>query len=308
VGPNDVVLIDSHMHIYPSREIGQALKDGYDIPDYGKKQDVAISTCSGTVEEAREEMDRAGISKAAVLNIFLLPDAPGPPDGLWWPANLPLAAWSEELRQSNEWTCSLADLDARLVPFLSVHPGVMSASESVAHIEALTDGAGARGIKLHPTAQRIHPADPALDAIYALCVQRHLPLVAHTGVDVRGQEFAEFKAFTRVIERFPGLKLILAHLGGRFWRDAVSFAQTYPTVLFDLCEIIEWTDAEHGPTLQQLGRIIHDIGADRVLMGSDFPWYDLDRTVDLVMSLPYLSDEEKELIMGRNASSVLNLS
>jgi predicted TIM-barrel fold metal-dependent hydrolase len=43
------------------------------------------------------------------------------------------------------------------------------------------------------------------------------------------------------------------------------------------------------------------------MMGSDFPWYDLDQTVDRVMSLPLLSMEEKEGIIGANAERILRI-
>ena len=43
-------------------------------------------------------------------------------------------------------------------------------------------------------------------------------------------------------------------------------------------------------------------------MGSDFPWYDLDHTVDRVMELPLLSREEKEGIMGANAVRILDMT
>jgi hypothetical protein len=43
------------------------------------------------------------------------------------------------------------------------------------------------------------------------------------------------------------------------------------------------------------------------MLGTDFPWYDLDRTVELVMELPVLSAGEKEEILGANAVRILNL-
>lgn len=42
-------------------------------------------------------------------------------------------------------------------------------------------------------------------------------------------------------------------------------------------------------------------------MGSDFPWYDLQHTVERVLDLPILSQEEKEGIMGANAETILGL-
>ena len=43
------------------------------------------------------------------------------------------------------------------------------------------------------------------------------------------------------------------------------------------------------------------------MMGSDFPWYDLDHTVERIMELPVLSNEEKEGILGANAVRILGL-
>jgi predicted TIM-barrel fold metal-dependent hydrolase len=302
-----VLLIDSHIHIYPTRAEGAALKRAFTPTEYGAKADVVYSGRDGAPAEASEAMDEAGIASAAVLNIYEIPGFPGPPGGGWWPASPPHAERRDELMASNEWLCGLTVSDRRLLPFISVHPGVMTAADTRAHAEDLFARAGARGMKLHPIGQRTHPADPALDGAYALCAEIGAPVVAHSGTDVRGLGFSHLDAFVPVLERHPRLKLVLAHLGGGQWRHAADFAAQYPRAHFDLCEIIEWTDAEHGPTRAQLSALIKRIGPERVLMGSDFPWYDLDRTVDLVLDLPGLSAEETTGILGRNAAALLDL-
>jgi predicted TIM-barrel fold metal-dependent hydrolase len=307
VNLDGVLLIDSHIHIYPTREIGERLKSSYAILDYGEKDDVVFSPRSGVLDDAVAAMDESGVACAAVLNIFELPSWASPPAGRFWPASPPLAALRDDLTASNEWICGLRDRERRLLPFLSVHPGIMTASDTVAHVTDLFDHRGARGVKLHPTTQRIDPADPAMDGVYAFCAERGAPVIAHSGTDKKGEGLADLQAFSPVLERFPDLRLVLAHLGGGLWEHAEDFAAAHPRALFDLCEIIEWTDAENGPSRDQLGGLIQAIGAERVLMGSDFPWYDLDRTVDLVMDLPHLSQEEKVAIVGRNAATLLGL-
>ena len=49
------------------------------------------------------------------------------------------------------------------------------------------------------------------------------------------------------------------------------------------------------------------IGADRVMLGSDFPWYDPVRTADLVAGLPGLGTEERAAILGGTAVRLLDL-
>ena len=46
--------------------------------------------------------------------------------------------------------------------------------------------------------------------------------------------------------------------------------------VFDCSEIMAWTGALKAPTNLELAHIIKEIGPDRVMMGSDFPWYDVD--------------------------------
>ena len=53
--------------------------------------------------------------------------------------------------------------------------------------------------------------------------------------------------------------------------------------------------------------MIIDIGPERVMMGSDFPWYDLDHSIERVFSLPLLSQEQKKRIIGANAVDILGL-
>jgi hypothetical protein len=110
-----------------------------------------------------------------------------------------------------------------------------------------------------------------------------------------------------VLAAFPNLTIVLAHLGGATWDQALEIARAYPNACFDCCEIIEWTGAPNALTDAQLARLIANIGPERVMMGSDFPWYDLDRQVERIMELPILSREQKEAMMGANAIRIVGL-
>ena len=65
--------------------------------------------------------------------------------------------------------------------------------------------------------------------------------------------------------------------------------------------------AQMPPSEEQLAKLIKDIGSHRVMMGSDFPWYDLDHTVERVMELPLLSTEDTDGLLDANALNILNL-
>jgi predicted TIM-barrel fold metal-dependent hydrolase len=166
---------------------------------------------------------------------------------------------------------------------------------------------GARGLKLHGAVQGFSMADERLWPVYGLCQELGLPVLGHGGPDRQGGGFAEPKAFGAMLKAFPRLKVIIAHMGGATWRQSPEIAALYPNAFFDCCEIIEWTGAPNAPSDEELARLIRTVGPDRVMMGSDFPWYDLDHSVQRVSELPVLSAAEKEAIMGANAMRILGL-
>ena len=132
-------------------------------------------------------------------------------------------------------------------------------------------------------------------------------MIGHSGPDRDGNGFAEPRAFGAALAAFPDLTIVLAHMGGATWQQCREIAETYPNAYFDCCEVMEWTHSENGPSDEELSRLIADVGPERVMMGSDFPWYDLGRSVDRVMELPLLWAAEKERIIGANAVRVLGL-
>ena len=57
---------------------------------------------------------------------------------------------------------------------------------------------------------------------------------------------------------------------------------------------------------EQLTRMIRRHGAEKVLLGSDFPWHRSEEEIALIRSLP-LTEEEKAMILGGNAQRLLGL-
>jgi predicted TIM-barrel fold metal-dependent hydrolase len=90
----------------------------------------------------------------------------------------------------------------RLVAFCRVDP----------HADAVTEAgrcldAGARGIKLHPRAERFTLSEPAVREIVALAHERGVPVLIHAGrgIPALGQDTV------RLSGEFPRARLILAH-------------------------------------------------------------------------------------------------
>jgi uncharacterized protein len=312
----DPIKVDVHMHLYPSAESGAWWKGGYEIWEYGARDGISFSRSNGTVDEALVAMEKAGFQHGVAVNLLSV-DLFRDEAMAMLPQDLPAeeraraaaeidGSMAERFRASNRWLVDALEPIPRLTPYVGVDPWALSPARNVEHLREMAER-GARGIKLHPVAQRFEPGDPRMHDVYAACEELGLVVLSHTGSAKGGESFAEPRAFAGVLERHARLEVVLAHLGGGSWHQTLALAEAFPRVAFDLCEIIEWTGAPGAPTDQELARMIRGIGPERVMLGTDFPWYDLDRTVELVMRLPLLSDGEKQGILGANAVRILEL-
>jgi predicted TIM-barrel fold metal-dependent hydrolase len=311
----DPIRVDVHMHLYKTKDVGEWWKRGYEIWEYGPKDDVHFSSYSGTVEDAIEAMSTAGFDHGIGLNLFAvelsrreaisrIPDEFEGEERERAVAEID-ATLGKRYRESNRWLCDALAPFPQFTPFVAADPWVLPPELNAAHLREMAD-AGARGIKIHPAAQAFAPSDPRMSVVFETCRDLGLAVLSHTGSS-NGEAFAEPAAFADMLQRFPDLTVVLAHLGGGAWHQTAELARAFPRVSFDLCEVIDWTGAPNAPTDEQLAALIRDVGVDRVVFGTDFPWYDLDHTLKRVMELPILSSEEKEKILGANAARILGL-
>jgi uncharacterized protein len=95
-----------------------------------------------------------------------------------------------------------ADSHGRLTAFCRVDPRADAVSEARRCLDA-----GAKGIKLHPRAERFTLSEPAVRDIIALAHDRRVPVLIHAGrgIPALGQDTV------RLSGEFTGARLILAH-------------------------------------------------------------------------------------------------
>jgi predicted TIM-barrel fold metal-dependent hydrolase len=299
------VRIDTHLHLYADPAQGAFETSAYPIDEYGAFDGVRYSARSGGVDEGLAALDEAGVDRAWVLGSFELPGLPHPPAGAsHWPEPPAFAEFADDLLAYNLWLCDLARAEPRLLPFVTVNPAVVSARTAADQVDRLIRDKGARGLKLHPIAIRTYPDDPGLTAVFDVVQDAALPVVVHCGPDRRGFGWSLPGAVGAILDRHPRLPLVLAHLGGAAWRDLAAVADRYPQARFDLSEIVNWIGAPLAPSADRLVALIRRVGIDRVMTGSDFPWYDPVVTVSIVESLPGLAADDRASLLGEAAAKL----
>lgn len=296
-------VVDVHVHVSGSAAIGAWGKAAYEIWEYGDKPDVQFSAAAGDLEDLRRAMRDQRVDHAVVVNAFSIDEWRGLTLAGLVDARASLAT---ELVRFNEWLVDAVAQVAELTPFVAVDPWLLSVGQIVDHLDDMRRR-GARGVKIHPIDQRFPVADPRMLRVFRACAELDLTVLAHSGPCRTGAQVAEPRAFAEVATAVPGLRLVVAHLGGASWRQVPDLAVAHPQVLFDLSEIIAWLGAPRAPSATDLVRLVRDVGVDRVLFGSDFPWYNPGEMVRAVDDLPGLSTMERAAILGGNAATLLSL-
>ena len=299
-------IIDAHVHTYRSREIGRQAMMGTGHTDYG-----------GTVDELLALMARAGIQKAVMVNMTPVVEMSDAALAKL-PADLSPAqrAQAEDdirrqmigrLQRRNDWTCEVARQHPQLVAFISLDPS-MSEQELVAEID-LRREQGADGIKLHPANQRFYPNDRRLWPVYDRAQELGLPIIFHSGTFPLGQQTTDYahpKHFPDVLAAFPRLTAVMAHLAFGDFAACADLARAYPNVFFDCCGVINGTEKQPALGDEAAAAALRQVGTERVMFGSDYPWYDPVLDAARIQRLP-LADAEKRALLHGNAQRILAL-
>ncbi|MBQ2766554.1 MAG: amidohydrolase [Clostridia bacterium] len=160
---------------------------------------------------------------------------------------------------------------------------------------------GLRGVKIHPDIQGINIDDPRMMPLYAEMEKRKLPLYVHMGDNRPQYRFSTARRLVRVLERYPDLSVVAAHLGGyQAWMDAPMLV-AYPQVLFDTSSAIWAMTADYA------GELIHILGTDRVMFGTDYPVKCYESELSRFFAVP-LTEEERRKILYDNAARFLDLN
>ena len=127
-----------------------------------------------------------------------------------------------------------------------------------------------RGVKLGPVYQGVHPQDPAYYKIYEYCEKHGLPIITHmattfsSGVPL---EYARPVHMDKVACDFPGLKIIMAHLGHPWIDECVAAVRHQPNLYADVSALYyrPWQFYQAMMSVTEYGV------ADKVFFGSDYP-------------------------------------
>lgn len=129
---------------------------------------------------------------------------------------------------------------------------------------------GVEVFKVHVQVGEFHLDDPLLDPVWEVLEAAGTPVVVHAGSGPVGNAFTGPDPLRRVLERFPRLAVVVAHMGAPEYAAFHDLAETYERVCLDTTMVFtDFFDAE-APYPADLRARLLDV-QHKVLLGSDFP-------------------------------------
>jgi uncharacterized protein len=251
-------------------QLREELPEGADIFDAHTHLGTDIDGMVGVFDDLVRGMEKYGISRA---NMFCL-DEPDRHPGF---------------QRGNDRTLAFAERSGgKLIPFVRLDLSTDPIGEATRCLDL-----GAKGIKLHPRAQKFLLNDERLSPIFELAAERNVPILIHGG---RGlPPIADDLA--RVVDRYPKAQLIVAHAGIADMAALADRLGGKAGVYFDTSV---WSPLD----LLGLYRLV---GPEQVLYASDYPYG--QQPASLLVSvrtarMAELSEEQVLDVLAGNANRI----
>jgi predicted TIM-barrel fold metal-dependent hydrolase len=176
-------------------------------------------------------------------------------------------------------------------------------AEDLELLEKVSGWSGFRGIKIHPSLNKVAADDERYDPVWKFAADHDLPIVAHSW-SVSSYNPVQFLStpdkFEFYARKYPQVRFVLAHSGGRGEgrREAVRMIREYDNVYMDFAGDIY--------CYRYFETLYKEKLLDKILYGSDYPWVDQRSHLSRV----YLADIPTALKRGLlrdNAMAVYRL-
>jgi len=181
----------------------------------------------------------------------------------------------------------VSDYPDQLIGFGRVDP--TNVDRALKEVERLSTDLGLVGLKLHPRAQQFYPDDGGLHKVLTKASKLGLVVVFDSGSD-----FAPWSGMAEMAKQFSEVPMIMAHMRKAGYIEAAKSASN-----------IYLGTTKVQPEL--IVEAVQQIGADRIISGSDSPYVSIQAEYDKIMSLNQLSVGEKDQILGLNMARILNI-
>jgi uncharacterized protein len=180
----------------------------------------------------------------------------------------------------------------RVYGYIYLDPSDLQAALS--ELDRCAETGAFRGVKLHPSEDAWFPYLEHYFPLYQRIAELSLPILMHSGTFPHSGPLACAAA----ARHFPEIPFILAHFGlSDYSWECFPAAEIAPNV---------HVDTTANPMVRVLSEWVERFGAERMLWGSDFPFYNVAYEAAKLDALT-CSAAEREQIAGGNATRIFKI-
>lgn len=277
--------VDIHTHLWPGASTTKALNEYFAMRGLDPSR---VLTARGLTDSMTADMEIGVVSALAMRG----------------------DETNEELGSLNAYVAGEVQKSAgRLIGFCTVNPyGGMESAEA---LRKYIKDDGFRGLKLHQNIQRFYPNDLRLFPIYEELQSLRLPVLFHTGgIGIRPlqDKYSALDCIEEVACLYPDMPILLGHAGRGMYDEVALILRKHENVYADVsANFAKLKEYEHLPLLELIRKVKIWVGnTDRLLFGSDYPFYGEQQTLDLLQKTAreggeIISPEDIEAISFHNA-------
>lgn len=297
------MIIDGHVHVWQRKMLPDSLLRAYLEPllaldgvmfdmKQDREQDWPMSQVDfGWLDQSMRD---AKVDRAVVLPLdFGLVDRP-----------------ELGVEEYNDWVFqSCQSYGGRMIPFIGIDPN--RGTQAVNLVDKYVKLYNAKGVKIYPPTG-FFPNDERLEPFWDLMTEYDLVVVSHAGASwgPLDERYGRPSYFREVLEREPELRIVIAHLGGKFRAETYELAKSFPHIYADCSALQGWLPSDPATCISRLQEALASMPG-RIIFGSDWPLFDMAYPyafwARFLREEKWAKDDAKRGVMGETMARLLGI-
>ena len=207
-----------------------------------------------------------------------------------------------------EWLFSRCSCDDRFIPFIGVDA---NRKDAAAKVEEYCSKYEPKGIKVYP-ATGFYPDDERYDDYWRTINDLGLIVTVHTGMALAplDEKYCHPSFMRRIAEKYPDMKIIIAHLGGKFHDELFPLMDACDNVYSDCSALQGWSAIDRSMIVKRIKECMSRY-PKRIVYGSDIPIYEFSMSsyqfIGMIEEGDWGTETMKKDLLGNNMARILGL-
>ena len=192
---------------------------------------------------------------------------------------------------NDEIAAAVREAGSRCTGFATVNPWLRA--QAIDELRRAREVLGLAGLVVHPMLHGYDANDPLVFPLIEEALRLKMPVYITGGAPLLAVPYK----IADIAGRYPEGRFIMGHAGWDFHFDALYCLEACPNL---------WAETSKNE-ISNLDSMARTRGVGRILFGSDHPFSTMESEIAKVRLVPWLSEQDRERILGLNAMELLGV-